>query len=215
MRPTSLALAFSLCLSLAAFTGCGGSVSGGELLGSGGSGATGSGGSGTAGNGGSGTAGSGGSAGASSGGSAGGGGHACGPTTCPHGQYCCNSDCGICAPIGSMCPAIGCGPADAGPPPPIPCGNTTCPAGDTCCTMCDGSGLCVAGPGCPGMACPDCTPQDASGSGTCNLMFGYRWDGQSCVPVGGCSCQGADCSRLFTDYQSCLQAYSSCTQYYN
>ncbi len=246
MRPASFALAFGLCLSLAAFAGCGGNVSGGELVGIGGSGATGSGGSGASG----GTGATGGS---------GGGGQPCGPTTCnknevccnascgicvpkgsgtpcttisctdagppvpcgpttcSSGEYCCNADCGVCAPLGAMCPQVDCAQVDAGPPPPpLPCGNTSCTAGQLCCNVC-GQNVCVSGPACPsGGACAvDCSPQDAQPYGKCNLMFGYRWDGGACVPVGGCSCQGADCGNLFPDQQSCYQAYQSCPQYYN
>lgn len=198
MRLASLAFAFGLCLSLAAFAGCGGSVAGGDLAGSGGSGTAGSGGS-------SGSAGQGGSS----------GGQTCGPKTCPHGEYCCNADCGICVPKGSDTPCTTISCTDAGPPPML-CGTTTCAPGSICCPMCDGNGICVQpGQGCPGMTCSDCNPQDAHGYGKCKMLFGYRWNGQDCEQVGGCSCQGTDCGNLFKDLQSCYQAYASCPQYYN
>jgi hypothetical protein len=38
----------------------------------------------------------------------GGGGPSCGTKSCGAGQYCCSSSCGICAPIGAMCPMIAC-----------------------------------------------------------------------------------------------------------
>jgi hypothetical protein len=52
----------------------------------------------------------------STGGSA--GGLKCGTNTCAAGEYCCNSSCGICAPMGAACIQIACDPpppADAGP----------------------------------------------------------------------------------------------------
>lgn len=241
-RAASLALGFGLCLALAALSGCGGSVSGGDLMGSGGSGASG-------GSGGSGTGGSG-----ATGGS--GGGPACGPITCKKGEQCCDANCGMCAPMGAMCPAVACAPVDAGPPVPcgsttcaageyccspscnlcepngaecpqmacaadagpthVPCGNTFCSPGSVCCDIC-GSQSCVTGNTCPtGGACTvDCAPQDTQGYGKCNMLLGYAWNGGSCVPIGGCSCQGTDCGSLFQDYQSCIQAYASCPQYYN
>jgi len=36
------------------------------------------------------------------------GGTACGSTTCPSGQVCCNSSCGICTPPGGMCIQLAC-----------------------------------------------------------------------------------------------------------
>ncbi len=52
----------------------------------------------------------------STGGSA--GGIKCGTNTCAAGEYCCNSSCGVCAPMGAACIQIACDPpppADAGP----------------------------------------------------------------------------------------------------
>lgn len=31
------------------------------------------------------------------------GGGACGPTTCAQGYFCCDANCGVCAPLGSSC----------------------------------------------------------------------------------------------------------------
>ena len=39
-----------------------------------------------------------------------GGGALCGTKHCGAGQYCCNSSCGICAPVGSACIQIACSP---------------------------------------------------------------------------------------------------------
>ncbi len=38
----------------------------------------------------------------------GGVGVACGTKHCGQGEYCCSSSCGICAPVGAMCPMIAC-----------------------------------------------------------------------------------------------------------
>jgi hypothetical protein len=170
-RATALAVAFGLC-SLALCAGCGGNVSGGKLVGSGGSGATGTGGSGATAAGGTG--------------------------------------CGLCEPNGAECPQ-GC-PIDGGGPPPLPCGNTTCATGTICCDVC-GTDSCVPGNACPtgGSCVMDCSAQDAQGYGECDVLFGYRWNGASCVVVGGCGCQGGDCGKLFPDPQSCYQAYQPCS----
>jgi len=32
----------------------------------------------------------------------------CGGATCASGEYCCNASCGICEPLGSVCPQIAC-----------------------------------------------------------------------------------------------------------
>ncbi|MBX3270250.1 MAG: hypothetical protein KF729_08310 [Sandaracinaceae bacterium] len=47
----------------------------------------------------------------------------------------------------------------------------------------------VALTGCTSPACP---AQDARGDGVCNLVLGYRWDGERCEVVSGCACAGAD-----------------------
>lgn len=188
MHSISVPFAFCLAVSLAAFAGCSGKTSGGNLPGS---------------------------AGAAGSGTSSGGRQKCGPVTCPRGQLCCSVDCGVCAPTINKCPAaVDCAPFDAGPP--VPCGNATCHPGDVCCDVC-GTKTCVQGSLCPGdAACtPDCRPQDAQGVGTCNVLFGYRWAGGSCAQVGGCSCQGTDCGKLFQNEQSCYDAHPSCPQFFN
>lgn len=50
--------------------------------------------------------------------------------------------------------------------------------------------------GCSSSTCP---AWDAHGSGLCNLILGFAWDGQSCVAVSGCDCAGADCDLLRRD----------------
>lgn len=195
--------AFGVSMFIAGFAlvGCGGSTTGENLLGSGGSAGSSSGGSG-------GNA-SGGSAGNGSGGS--GGGQACGATTCKQGEKCCGTpNCGVCVPQANACPPLNCpvSPNDAGPP--VPCGGATCPAGQACCDATCGA---CSGPGgvCPGVSpCTDCNPQDALGVGTCPTQLGYAWDGSSCDLITGCSCQGSDCHNLFPDLDSCYVRYSGC-----
>ena len=55
-----------------------------------------------------------------------------------------------------------------------------------------------------------CAPQDARGVGICAAIFGYAWNGSSCVGLGGCSCEGADCDEAYETSESCQAARSSC-----
>ncbi|HEX3694907.1 MAG TPA: hypothetical protein VH374_05900 [Polyangia bacterium] len=78
---------------------------------------------------------------------------ACGPKTCPIGEYCCNAGCGLCAPKNAACIAAVCEPPppDAGQPGE-PCGTKTCNPGDVCCSP--SCGICGRkGGACPAIAC--------------------------------------------------------------
>lgn len=55
-----------------------------------------------------------------------------------------------------------------------------------------------------------CLPMDATGVGSCKMILGYKWDGTKCVTLSGCSCQGADCSKLFASMTLCQTAYTGC-----
>jgi hypothetical protein len=55
-----------------------------------------------------------------------------------------------------------------------------------------------------------CDPMDAGGVGMCAMFIGYKWDGSACVGFSGCSCVGADCSKVFQTKNACEQAYSHC-----
>jgi hypothetical protein len=55
-----------------------------------------------------------------------------------------------------------------------------------------------------------CAPQDASGEGACDRLLGFRWDGQSCELVGGCSCIGPSCEKLYQDREACARDTAQC-----
>lgn len=57
---------------------------------------------------------------------------------------------------------------------------------------------------------PDCDPYDARGEGPCRSVLGYRWTGDTCEAVSGCSCVGTDCARLHTSMEECTLAHSDC-----
>jgi len=58
---------------------------------------------------------------------------------------------------------------------------------------------------------PDCgTAMDATGVGSCEMILGTKWDGTQCTMISGCSCQGADCGKLFAGPQGCKKAYAHC-----
>lgn len=91
-----------------------------------------------------------------------------------------------------------------------PCGPTHCGAGLECCN--ESCGICVApGEGCRAIGCVDpCGAQDAAGVGACDMHLGYRWNGSSCEPLGGCSCEGAACEGLFASAAECQSRHSNC-----
>jgi hypothetical protein len=55
-----------------------------------------------------------------------------------------------------------------------------------------------------------CLPQDATGVGPCDRFFGYAWNGNACVGVSGCSCEGADCGRLCASLDVCEKEHADC-----
>ena len=59
---------------------------------------------------------------------------------------------------------------------------------------------------------PSCRAQDARGVGPCARFFGYAWDGQACVGVSGCSCEGADCGALQPTEELCQAAHAGCAR---
>lgn len=116
---------------------------------------------------------------------------------------------------GSACPPRQCVDSPAWCPGPLsdPCANKSC--GDACeqCNTADGGcypgtcnfrGACrAAAPTCsPDRAqrlAEDCRATDAIGIGDCNYLFGWSWGASGCTPVVGCSCQGSDCSKVFSN----------------
>ena len=55
-----------------------------------------------------------------------------------------------------------------------------------------------------------CAADDAQGVGMCDMFFGFAWDGNACVGVSGCSCEGSDCDTLTFDKGACEKAHSKC-----
>jgi hypothetical protein len=55
-----------------------------------------------------------------------------------------------------------------------------------------------------------CAPQDVSGEGNCRALLGVKFDGDSCVNVSGCSCDGYDCDGLYDTREACRSANSEC-----
>ncbi|MCC6646290.1 MAG: hypothetical protein IT374_12050 [Polyangiaceae bacterium] len=141
-------------------------------------------------------------------------GKTCGDTcsNCPPGS--------TCPPVIEYCSASGsCGPAF--PVCSGPSGSCTgAQCGASCTYMCDAPG-CMPKPGTCNAA-GDCTLGDpvcsgakcdamkAEGQGPCALFFGYAWNGQQCVGLGGCSCQGPDCNKLYKSMDACVDARAAC-----
>lgn len=58
-----------------------------------------------------------------------------------------------------------------------------------------------------------CEPWDAGGSGLCDMVIGYGYDGDECVSLGsGCDCDGADCERVAPTKEGCLKQVRDCDQ---
>jgi len=102
------------------------------------------------------------------------------------------------------------------------CGQPCSEEGATCgneigdgMTCTGGTWGCVVHPplgeGCNLVCRPLCAAQDAYGEGACEKAFGVKWNGQSCEPLGGCTCIGADCDDLAGDIAACDAAHASCT----
>ena len=113
----------------------------------------------------------------------------CGPKTCPAGEYCCNSSCGICAPKGAACIQIACdqkpdaGVPEAGVNPGERCGSQTCGSGEVCCSPT--CGICTRkGAPCPAIACG--TKLGPGVFGTCQTDSDCRLFDDYCT---GCACR--------------------------
>lgn len=89
-----------------------------------------------------------------------------------------------------------------------PCGAVTCDVDQVCCNA--SCGICAP----PGVSCttvecepPDeCAPMDASPVELCEVLLGYAYDGEACVSLTGCSCEGSDCDALFDSLEDCQAA---------
>jgi hypothetical protein len=91
------------------------------------------------------------------------------------------------------------------------CGGRRCASlAESCCNA--SCGICSApGESCAMNRCSDaCAPMDAQGSGDCGTVLGYKWNGEACVSVCGCSCAGGDCGRLSPTLERCNSAHTDC-----
>lgn len=57
---------------------------------------------------------------------------------------------------------------------------------------------------------PSCKPMDVQGVGACKMLLGWYFNGKTCTSLGGCSCAGTDCGKLYKDSASCQAAYAAC-----
>jgi hypothetical protein len=54
-----------------------------------------------------------------------------------------------------------------------------------------------------------CGPQGALPEATCETFLGWYWDGETCLELSGCPCDG-NCPPLFDSPVDCWLAYQSC-----
>ena len=57
---------------------------------------------------------------------------------------------------------------------------------------------------------PDCAAQDARGVGACEAIVGTFFNGENCVAISGCSCEGTKCGDGFDSIEACEAVYSEC-----
>ncbi|MBW1809525.1 MAG: dockerin type I repeat-containing protein [Deltaproteobacteria bacterium] len=57
-----------------------------------------------------------------------------------------------------------------------------------------------------------CDPMSAElGDIPCDTFWGYKWDGNQCVYLGGgCPCEGADCDKLYQSEEACRLTHAHC-----
>ncbi|MEM9071423.1 MAG: hypothetical protein AAGE52_23150 [Myxococcota bacterium] len=56
-----------------------------------------------------------------------------------------------------------------------------------------------------------CAPMDAADQAPCAVEFSQAaWDGERCVEVSHCSCEGVDCDDAFVSMAECARAYEAC-----
>jgi hypothetical protein len=145
--------------------------------------------------------------------------------SCPAGPTCAGQACGSSCPCPSDAPCVeswcdGTGkcnsyfPVCEGPQ----CKQDTDCAVDDCYPCADGSFACSVGhcyngvcsyetSSCPS---PGCDPQNAYGTGVCDSLVGFAWNGKQCAAIG-CKCEGTDCGSLSPTYDACVAAHSGCT----
>ena len=150
--------------------------------------------------------------------------------SCPAGAPCAGKQCGDsctnclpgapCLPVVEYCDANGqCSPGfPACEMPSNPCQGAPCgmPCVEDCnvpgCTptkgMCNAAGQCSAGS--PVCKVASCGAMKAQGQGLCDAFFGFAWNGAQCVGLGGCSCVGTDCNKLYQTMEHCLDEKAAC-----
>ncbi|AKF11564.1 hypothetical protein [Sandaracinus amylolyticus] len=55
-----------------------------------------------------------------------------------------------------------------------------------------------------------CEAQDARGTGDCDAVLGWAWNGTACRSVSGCECVGPDCSSIWDEASDCERAHAHC-----
>ncbi len=55
-----------------------------------------------------------------------------------------------------------------------------------------------------------CAAQRARAVGDCRTVVGVKFDGESCVSMSGCSCEGTDCEELYESVEACEEATREC-----
>ncbi len=55
-----------------------------------------------------------------------------------------------------------------------------------------------------------CRAMDAKAQGLCEAEIGVIFDGTRCYMSSGCSCEGADCDRLYESVEQCESATGDC-----
>jgi hypothetical protein len=61
-----------------------------------------------------------------------------------------------------------------------------------------------------------CDAMDATGvpgenGVNCRCVVGFKWDGTSCIALGGCACSGSDCNKLAETEDECQALHSACS----
>lgn len=64
--------------------------------------------------------------------------------------------------------------------------------------------------GCGCEPAADCAAQDARAVGGCEPAPFFVWNGSSCVPETGCSCEGTDCDSVYPSEERCSEAHRTC-----
>lgn len=55
-----------------------------------------------------------------------------------------------------------------------------------------------------------CRPMDARAMGDCTTSLGWAWDGDACVELVGCDCDGTECFRVEGTRELCEAPYDRC-----